>query len=68
MHRFTGAAVQLRTARGLVPGSTLQPGPASIPAHGAVSYAGRSYRAVSFTGTAFPSGPLRISLLLPASA
>jgi hypothetical protein len=68
VHRFTGAAVQLRTPRGLVPGSTLEPGPASIPAQGAVSYAGRSYRAVSFTGTAFPSGPLRISLLLPAGA
>ena len=68
VHRFTGAAVQLRTAQGrLVPGSTLDPGPASIPAHGAVSYAGRSYRSLTFTGKAFPSGPLRISLLLPTT-
>jgi hypothetical protein len=66
MHRFTGAAVQLRTASGvLVPGSTLDPGPASIPAHGAVSYAGRSYRTLSYDAPAFPSGPLHVSLLLP---
>jgi hypothetical protein len=66
MHRFTGAAVQLRTAAGvLVPGSTLDPGPASIPGHGAVSYAGRTYRALTYDAPAFPSGPLHVSLLLP---
>jgi hypothetical protein len=30
-----------------------------------VSYRGKSYRAFSFPGQAFPSGPLRISLLVP---
>jgi hypothetical protein len=42
---------------------TLDPGPAAVPDRGAVAYADHSYEAYSFTGTAFPSGPLRISLL-----
>ncbi len=44
---------------------TLDPGPSSIPDRGRVSYGGQAYQAYSFTGEAFPSGPLRISLLLP---
>ena len=51
MHRFTGAKVLLRTAAGRVPGSTLSPG--------------RNGRVFSFTTRAFPSGPLRVSLLVP---
>lgn len=66
VHRFTGAAVQLVSPLGKVPGSTLDPGPADIPVHGSVVYRGRRYLAESFTGTAFPSGPLRISILVPA--
>jgi hypothetical protein len=66
MHRFTGVAVQLVSPLGKVPGSTLAPGPATIPDHGTVTYLGRRYRAVSFDGTAFPSGTLRISLLASA--
>lgn len=62
-HLFTGAEILMRTSAGQVEG-TLQPGPASIPAHGPVDYAGHSYEAYSFTGEAFPSGPLRISLLI----
>jgi hypothetical protein len=30
-----------------------------------VTYGGRRYLADSYTGTAFPSGTLRISLLIP---
>ena len=52
---------------GKVPGSTLQPGPARIPAHGTLTYRGRRYLANSFDATAFPSGKLRISLLVPLS-
>ena len=63
MQRFTGAAVLLRTPAGQVPGSTLAPGPATLPGSGVVSYAGRSYEAYSFAAGAFPSGPLQISLL-----
>jgi hypothetical protein len=59
---FTGAQVLMRTGSHQVMG-TLSPGPAQVPDDGTVSYGGRTYRAHSFTATAFPSGPLRISLL-----
>jgi hypothetical protein len=62
-HLFTGAQVLMRVGGRQVMG-TLHPGPASVPDRGRVSYGGRSYQAYSFTGQAFPSGPLRISLLL----
>ena len=62
-HLFTGAEVLMRTGARQVMG-TLSPGPASVPDRGPVSYGGRTYEAYSFTGEAFPSGPLRISLLL----
>jgi hypothetical protein len=62
-HRFTGAEVLRRTGQKQVMG-TLAPGPASVPDRGTVSYGGHDYSAYSFTGEAFPSGPLRISLLL----
>lgn len=62
-HLFTGAEILIRTSAGQVE-STLQPGPASVPSRGPVTYHGHSYEAYSFTGEAFPSGPLRISLLI----
>jgi hypothetical protein len=62
-HLFTGAEVLMRTGAHQVMG-TLSPGPTNVPARGPVSYGGRSYEAYSFTGEAFPSGPLRLSLLL----
>jgi hypothetical protein len=62
-HLFTGAEVLMRVGARQVMG-TLSPGPASIPDRGPVSYRGSTYEAFSFTGVAFPSGPLRISLLL----
>jgi hypothetical protein len=62
-HLFTGAEVLMRTGARQVMG-TLSPGPASVPDRGPVAYGGRSYEAYSFTGEAFPSGPLRLSLLL----
>ena len=37
-----------------------------MPERGRVSYRGRDYQAYSFTGEAFPSGALRISLLVGA--
>jgi hypothetical protein len=63
-HLFTGAEVLMRTGSRQVMG-TLSPGPATIPDRGEVTYRGRSYQAYSFVGEAFPTGPLRISLLLP---
>jgi hypothetical protein len=62
-HRFTGAEVLMRSGSRQIMG-TLTPGPADVPEHGAVSYRGQTYQAYSFSGVAFPSGPLRISLLI----
>jgi hypothetical protein len=65
MDRFAGADVILRTPAGQVPGSSLSPGPSTVPSRGTVSYAGRTYQAFSFAAQAFPSGSLRVSLLSP---
>ena len=63
--RFIGAPIVLRTRAHTVPvEGVLAPGPASIPDHGPVSYRNTPYEAFSFNASAFPSGPLRISLLL----
>jgi hypothetical protein len=35
-----------------------------VPDRGAVAYGGDSYEAYTFIGEAFPSGPLRVSLLI----
>ena len=43
----------------------LTPGPTSIPKHGPIDYKGVFYQAFSFGASAFPSGALGISLLLP---
>ncbi len=64
-HLFTGADVLMRTGGRQVMG-TLSPGPATVPDRGQVSYGRRAYQAYSFTGEAFPSGPLRLSLLIAA--
>jgi hypothetical protein len=64
----TGTEVLLGTPAGQVAGSTLSPGPATVPARGSVTYRGRAYQAFSFPARAFPSGPLRISLLVPTAA
>ncbi len=59
---FTGAQVLMRVGSRQVMG-TLSPGPAQVPDRGTVSYGGHGYQAFSFMATAFPTGPLRISLL-----
>jgi hypothetical protein len=46
----------------------LAPGPATIPEHGPVTYRHVTYQAYSFAASAFPSGPLRISVLVPLPA
>jgi hypothetical protein len=63
---FTGAEVLMRVGSKQVMGS-LDPGPRSVPDHGGVEYRGKSYEAYSFSGVAFPAGPLRISLLIPSA-
>jgi hypothetical protein len=62
-HLFTGADVLMRRGSTQVMG-TLQPGPPSVPDRGRLAYRGHAYQAYSFTGEAFPNGPLRISLLI----
>lgn len=63
-HRFTGAQVLLRQGSRQIMGN-LTPGPAHVPDRGEVVYRGVHYQAYSFLAQAFPSGPLRISLLIP---
>jgi hypothetical protein len=63
-HAFTNAQVAMREGALQVMGS-LSPGPATIPDRGRVVYRGVPYQAYSFAAEAFPSGPLRISLLFP---
>ncbi|HTZ88512.1 MAG TPA: hypothetical protein VMB05_17750 [Solirubrobacteraceae bacterium] len=67
--RFIGAPLVLRTDTGQLPiEGLLSPGPDSIPDHGPVSYRGATYEAYSFKADAYPSGRLRVSLLLPISS
>lgn len=66
--RFVGAPLVLRTGTGQVPvQGLLSPGPASIPDRGPVSYRGTTYEAYSFRAEAYPSGRVRVSLLLPVT-
>ena len=64
MHRFTGADVVLHMAGKTVPGSNVSPGPRYAPGLTNVTYGGRSYRDFGFTARAFPTGQLRVSLLV----
>jgi hypothetical protein len=67
--RFIGVPLVMRAGSRAVPvEGLLNPGPASIPQHGPVVYRHTAYEAFSFNASAFPSGPLRISLLVPVSA
>jgi hypothetical protein len=66
--RFIGVPLVLSGSSGALPiEGAVSPGPAAIPTHGSVSYRGRSYQAFSFSAQAFPSGALRVSLLVPVS-
>jgi hypothetical protein len=65
MHRFTGAEVVLHAGATTVPGSNLFPGPPYAAGLTNVTYRGRHYRAYGFTAPAFPSGQLKVSLLVP---
>jgi hypothetical protein len=64
LHRFTGADVTLSTAAGVVPGSNVVSGPPFAAGLRAVRFHGRDWRAFGLLATAFPSGPLRVSLLM----
>jgi len=66
IRRLVGAQAVLRTPSGQVPGSALHPASGRLPARGIVAVAGRRWRVSSFNAQQFPSGPLRISILVPA--
>lgn len=66
--RFVGAPLVLRTGSRQVPvEGQITPAPERIPAQGPVRFRGVAYQAYSFDASAYPSGPLRISLLVPLS-
>jgi hypothetical protein len=67
--RFIGTPLVLREGSRTVPvEGSLSPGPSTIPSLGPVTYRHTSYEAFSFNATAFPTGALRISLLVPIAA
>jgi hypothetical protein len=63
-NRLAGLEVLMYTGPRLVK-STIGPSPGPIPASGPVTVHGKSYRAYTFDAKAFPSGPLRITVLIP---
>ena len=64
--RYIGVPILLRLGARPVPIEGLvAPGSTAIPDNGAVKYHGRNYQAISFTAEAFPSGALKVTLLVP---
>ncbi|MEA2153210.1 MAG: hypothetical protein QOI18_1443 [Solirubrobacteraceae bacterium] len=62
--RLVGVDVLMYMGSRLVK-STIGFSPGPIPTSGPVSYRGKRFRAYTFTAEAFPSGPLRITVLIP---
>ncbi|HEY1450465.1 MAG TPA: hypothetical protein VGF47_05885 [Solirubrobacteraceae bacterium] len=63
-NRLAGLDVLMYMGSHLVK-STVGYSPGPVPSSGPVSLHGRNYRAYTFTAEAFPSGPLRITVLIP---
>jgi hypothetical protein len=63
-HRLAGLDVVMHRGSRLVM-STLSPAPTSVPAQGAYNYRGQNYRVFTLNANAFPTGILRISVLIP---
>jgi hypothetical protein len=67
--RFLGAPLVLRAGARQIPvEGQLTGAPASIPTEGPLTLRHVAYQAYSFKAGAFPSGPLRISILVPLPA
>ncbi|HEX8715183.1 MAG TPA: hypothetical protein VF706_06395, partial [Solirubrobacteraceae bacterium] len=62
--RLAGLDVLMYMGQRLVK-STIGFSPGAVPTSGPFSYRGKSYRAYTFDGRAFPSGSLRITVLIP---
>jgi hypothetical protein len=65
--RFIGVPVDLYRNGSFLLG-TLQPAPSTVSAGGWVSVSGASYQVQLLSARAFPSGALRVALLVPAPA
>jgi hypothetical protein len=63
MRRFTGAGAVLRLRGRVVPGSST--GPPSMRSRTTVATDGERFATTAFTTRAFPTGPLRVALLVP---
>jgi len=63
-NRLAGLDVLMYMGSRLVK-STLGAAPGPVPTSGPFSFHGRSYRLYTFTAKAFPTGPLRITVLIP---
>jgi hypothetical protein len=63
-NRLAGLDVLMYMGAKLVK-STIGFAPGAVPRTGPFGYRGRTYRAYTFTASAFPSGPLRITVLIP---
>jgi hypothetical protein len=67
--RYVGYPLIMRQGAHRLPvEGTFSPGAAFIPDRGPVSFHGANDQVFSFAAQAYPSGPLRISLLVPGSA
>jgi hypothetical protein len=63
-HRLAGLDVLMHMGSRLVKNS-LGPAPGAVPAGGSYEYRGRTFRVFTLNAKAFPSGPLRIQVLIP---
>jgi hypothetical protein len=63
-NRLAGLDVLMYMGAKLVK-STIGFSPGNVPHSGSFNYRGKAYRAYTFTADAFPSGPLRITVLIP---
>jgi len=63
MRRFTGAGVVLRLRGRIVPGSST--GPPAVGSHTMAATDGEQFATTAFTTRAFPTGRLRVALLVP---
>jgi hypothetical protein len=62
--RLAGLKVLMYMGSHLVKNS-LGPSPGAVPSHGAYRYRGHTFRVYTLHAHAFPSGPLRIAVLIP---
>ncbi|HEX7610889.1 MAG TPA: hypothetical protein VF380_09465 [Solirubrobacteraceae bacterium] len=65
--RFIGLPMTMRAGGRRIPVEGVIAPPSPLPQHGLVSYAGKRYQTVSVAASAFPAGPLTITVLVPVA-